>query len=103
MTAWQTTLAAKLSSRFHYAWVVAAAIFVALLISAGVRSMPGVLLVPLEKDLHWDRATVSASVSVGIALYGLMGPFAAAIMQSFGVRRTPKLCMVAAANGPIRP
>ena len=88
MTAWQTTLAAKLSSRFHYAWVVAAAIFVALLISAGVRSMPGVLLVPLEKDLGWSRAAISGAISVGIALYGLMGPFAAAIMQSFGIRRT---------------
>ncbi|HMA50671.1 MAG TPA: MFS transporter [Magnetospirillaceae bacterium] len=88
MNGLQAALAAKVGSRFHYAWVVAAAIFVALLISAGVRSMPGVLLVPLEKDLHWDRASVSAAISVGIALYGLMGPFAAAIMQSFGVRRT---------------
>ena len=88
MSSWQAALAARLGSRFHYAWVVAAAIFLSLLISAGVRSMPGVLLVPLEKDLHWDRATISMAISVGIALYGLMGPFAAAIMQSFGVRRT---------------
>jgi len=88
MNKWQAALAAKIEARVHYSWVVAAVIFLALLIAAGVRSMPGVLLVPLEKDLHWDRATISASVSVGIALYGLMGPFAAAIMQSFGVRRT---------------
>jgi len=88
MREWQTALAARVGPRFHYSWVVAGAIFVALLVSAGVRSMPGVLLVPLEKDLHWDRATISAAISVGIALYGLMGPFAAAIMQRFGVRRT---------------
>src|SRR5579859_207007 len=88
MASFQAALAARVGQRFHYAWVVAAVTFVALLISAGVRSMPGVLLVPLEKDLHWDRATVSASVSVGIMLYGLMGPFAAAIMQSVGIRRT---------------
>jgi MFS family permease len=88
MSSFQAALAARVGQRFHYAWVVAAVTFVALLISAGVRSMPGVLLVPLEKDLHWDRATVSASVSVGIMLYGLMGPFAAAIMQSIGIRRT---------------
>src|SRR5579859_182532 len=94
MSKWQAALAAKVEKRFHYAWVVAAAIFLSLLVSAGVRSMPGVLLVPLEKDLHWDRATLSASISVGIALYGLMGPFAAAIMQSFGVRRTV-LCALA--------
>jgi predicted MFS family arabinose efflux permease len=86
--AWQSALAARLGARLHYAWVVAAAIFLALLISAGVRSMPGVLLVPLEKDLGWNRATVSAAVSVGIACYGLVGPFAAALMQSVGLRRT---------------
>jgi len=88
MSKWQAALAARVGTRFHYAWVVAAAIFLSLLVSAGVRSMPGVLMVPLEKDLHWDRATISASVSIGIMLYGLMGPFAAAIMQRFGVRRT---------------
>jgi len=88
MPSLQAALAARIGTRFHYAWVVAAVTFIALLISAGVRSMPGVLIVPLEKDLHWNRATISASVSVGIMLYGLMGPFAAAIMQRVGIRRT---------------
>ncbi len=78
----------RFGRRLHYAWIVAGAIFVALLTSAGVRSMPGVLLVPLMDDLHWDRATISLAISIGIALYGLMGPFAAAIMQRFGIRRT---------------
>jgi sugar phosphate permease len=72
----------------HYAWIVAAAVFLALLTAAGVRSMPGVLLVPLMTDLGWDRATISFAISVGIALYGLTGPFAAAGMQRFGIRRT---------------
>lgn len=77
-----------LGNRVHYAWIVAAAVFAALLTSAGVRSMPGVLMVPLEKDMGWDRATVSLAASVGIALYGLVGPFAGALFQSFGIRRT---------------
>ncbi len=85
--------------RLHYAWIVAAAVFLALLTAAGVRSMPGVLLVPLMNDLGWDRATISFAVSVGIALYGLTGPFAAAIMQRFGIRRTllAALALLAAA------
>jgi predicted MFS family arabinose efflux permease len=58
------------------------------------RSMPGVLLVPLEQDLGWDRASISAAISVGIALYGLMGPFAAAIMQRLGIRRTIMAALV---------
>jgi MFS family permease len=83
-----STLARILGRRIHYAWIVAGAIFVALLTAAGVRSMPGVLLVPLERDLGWDRATISFAIAVGISLYGLMGPFAAAAMQRFGIRRT---------------
>ena len=70
----------------RYAWVVVAAAFVVLMISAASRSTPGVLLVPIETDMHWSREQTSLAVSVGIALYGLMGPFAAAMIQRFGLR-----------------
>jgi MFS family permease len=62
--------------------------FAALLVSAGVRSAPSVLMVPLGLHFGWDRATISATSAVGIVLYGLVGPFAAALMMSFGIRRT---------------
>lgn len=71
-----------------YAWIVAAVTFVALLIGAGIRSVPGVLMVPLEHEFGWTRATISLAVSVNLVLYGLIGPFAAAMMDRFGVRRT---------------
>ncbi|HEX8056000.1 MAG TPA: MFS transporter, partial [Novosphingobium sp.] len=66
---------------------VAAVTFVALLAAAGLRSAPSVMMVPLEVHFRWDRATISATSAVGIFLYGLVGPFAAALMQSFGIRR----------------
>jgi MFS family permease len=69
-------------------FAVVAVTFVALLVSAGSRAAPGVLMVPLQAAFGWDRATVSASAAIGIVLYGLVGPFAAALMQSFGIRRT---------------
>ncbi len=72
----------------RYAYVVVAVTFVALLVSAGLRSAPSVLMVPLELNFGWDRATISFSAGLGIFLYGLVGPFAAALMQSFGIRRT---------------
>ncbi len=78
----------------RYAWVVVAAVFVLLMVSAGTRSMPGVLLVPVEQDMHWTRAMTSSAVSVGIALYGLMGPFAAALVLRFGLRRTIPAALV---------
>ncbi|TCM15724.1 nitrate/nitrite transporter NarK [Novosphingobium sp. PhB165] len=76
------------SNRFHPAWVVVAVTFLALLVSAGLRSAPGVMMVPLELHFGWDRATISAGAAIGILLYGLVGPFAAALMMSVGIKRT---------------
>ena len=78
----------------NYAFVVVAVIFVCLLTSAALRAAPGVLILPLEKAFGWSRATVSFGAAVGILLYGLTGPFAAALMQSFGLRRTVILALV---------
>jgi len=72
----------------RYAALVVAVTFFALLVSAGVRSAPGVLMVPLQMHFGWDRATISMTAAVGIFLYGLVGPFAAALMLSFGIKRT---------------
>ncbi|HVO16065.1 MAG TPA: MFS transporter [Alphaproteobacteria bacterium] len=72
----------------RYAFVVVGVIFLSLLVAAGVRATPGVLILPLESAFGWSRDVVSLSAAVGIFLYGLMGPFAAALMQGFGVRRT---------------
>src|SRR6478736_9801894 len=83
--------------KLHYAWVVLAATFVTLLASAGVRATPSVLIIPLEQEFHWTRATISFAVSINILLYGLMGPFAGALMQRFGVRRTTMVAMGALA------
>jgi sugar phosphate permease len=68
-------------------WVV----FLALLVSAGVRAAPTVLINPLETELGWGRATISAAVSIGLLLYGLSGPVAGWLMDRFG----PKLLSVA--------
>lgn len=71
-----------------YAGIVVAVTFVALLVSAGLRSAPGVMMLPLEVHFGWDRTTISAAAAIGILLYGLVGPFAAALMLSIGIKRT---------------
>ncbi|MFZ5721535.1 MAG: MFS transporter [Pseudomonadota bacterium] len=72
----------------NYAWVVAGVTFLALLAAAGLRSAPGVLLSPLHEAFGWPRAELSAAAAIGIFLYGLVGPFAAALMQTLGLKRT---------------
>ncbi|HET7769614.1 MAG TPA: MFS transporter, partial [Chloroflexota bacterium] len=73
--------------RLYYGWIVAAVTAFSLLVSSGVRSMPGVFVVPLEVDLGWSRPEISFAVSVGLLLYGLAGPFAGRLMDRFGPRR----------------
>ncbi|HEX8910293.1 MAG TPA: MFS transporter [Anaeromyxobacteraceae bacterium] len=82
-----------MTRRLHYGWFVVGATFVVLLVSAAIRATPGVLIVPLEHDFGWSRATISAAISVNLLLYGLMGPFCAAVAERIGVRRTMGLAM----------
>ena len=87
----RTTLARALP--VHYAWIVAAVIFVTLLTGVGIRATPSVLIVPLEEAFGWSRTTISFAISINIVLFGLMGPFAAALMQQIGIRRTILLAL----------
>ena len=74
--------------RLHYAWVVAGLTALVITIVAGVRSAVGVIILPLQSEYHWTVAQIALAVSINVALYGLMGPFAAAIMERFGLRRS---------------
>ena len=85
--------------RVHPAWVVAACTFLVLLVAAGIRSVPGVLIVPLESEFGWSRATIGFAVAVNIALFGLIGPFAAALIERFGLRRTVGTALAVIALG----
>src|ERR687898_1525329 len=83
------------------AWWVAAITMAALMAAAGFRSSTGALLIPLEEDFGWSRATTSGAVSLNLVVYGLTAPFAAALMERFGVRRVvaASLTLVAAGSG----
>lgn len=85
----------------HYAWVVFAVTFVTLLGAAGFRSTPSILMVPLEQEFGWSRALVGFAVSVNLLLFGFSGPFAAALMLRYGVRRVVTVALVTIATGAL--
>jgi MFS family permease len=91
----------KKPHRIHYAWIVAAVTFITLLGASGFRSTPGVLIVPLQHEFGWNRAVISLAVSINLVLYGVSGPFAAALMDRFGIRRVMlcALLLVSAGSG----
>ncbi|MEV6066036.1 MFS transporter [Nocardia sp. NPDC052001] len=87
------------SGRLHPAWIVAAVGFVALVGAAAFRSVPGVLMEPLHEEFGWSHGTIGAAVSVNVLLYGLISPFAAALMDRFGIRRVVAGALLLIATG----
>lgn len=82
-----------------YHWIVFGAAFVILMGAAGTRSAPSVLIDPLREEFGWSRATVGTAVSINVLLFGLIGPFAAALQQHFGLRRVTAAAMSMIAVG----
>jgi len=97
----QTAAPVPATRRIHPAWWAAAATFLALLGAAAFRATPSVMIEPLRAEFGWSIGTISAALSVNLALFGITAPFAAALMERFGVRRvvTIALLMVAAGSG----
>jgi sugar phosphate permease len=85
--------------RVHYAWVVAAVGFVTLITAAGFRSSTSVLIVPLQNEFGWSRATIGVAIAINLVLYGLGGPFSAALVERFGVRRIAIGALLAVSAG----
>jgi len=93
------TVASARATRLHWAWVVAAVSFVALLGAAGFRSVPGVMMNPLHHEFGWSHGVVGLAMSVNMTLFGLTAPFAAALMDRFGVRPVLAAALVLIASG----
>ncbi|HET8879381.1 MAG TPA: MFS transporter [Arthrobacter sp.] len=85
--------------RIHPAWTVAAVAFLALVGAAGFRAAPGVLMVPLQQEFGWSTTVLSAAVSINLVLFGLTAPFAAALMERFGIRAVTAVALVLIGTG----
>ncbi|MEV6249305.1 MFS transporter [Streptomyces sp. NPDC051742] len=87
--------------RIHRAWFVAAVTFVTIIGAAAFASLPGLLIEPLHEEFDWSRGTIGFAVSVNLALYGLTAPFAAALMDRFGIRRIVAVALTVIALGSV--
>ena len=83
----------------HYGWVVVGVTFILLLASAGVRSAPGVLIKPLERDFGWSRGDISWALAVSLVTLGFAGPISGAFMNRYGMRRTAVAFLLLGALG----
>lgn len=80
---------ARVASRagLHYGWLVVFVIFLVLLISAGIRNIPGLIIKPLEEEFAWSRSAISFAIGISILMYGLGGPFSGKLIGRFGPMR----------------
>jgi sugar phosphate permease len=87
------------TARLHYGWVVVAVTLVALLMTAGARSLITLLIRPLEDEFGWSRGSISLAILLNLLLFGLVAPFSTALMERIGVRRVMigALLLIAAA------
>lgn len=83
----QFSLADRLAHRgIHYGWVIVEVTFLTMMVGACAVGAPGVLIGPLQAEFGWDIADISAAFAVRLALFGLVGPFAAVLLNHFGIR-----------------
>ncbi|MEI7798533.1 MAG: MFS transporter, partial [Actinomycetes bacterium] len=73
--------------KIHPAWIAAIITFFTLIATSGFRSAPSVLMIPLEDAFGWGRDQISLAISINVLLFGLTAPFAAALMDRFGIRK----------------
>lgn len=93
-------IAAFLAARnVHYGWVVAGTTFLVMLATAAAMGAAGVLIIPLEQEFGWSNAEISAALALRLLLFGLLGPFAAAFMNRFGIRAVTIAALVLIAAG----
>ena len=93
-------LSAALARRnIHYGWAMVGVTFFTTLISAGTVGAPGVFIVPLQKEFGWTTAEISSALSIRFILFGLMAPFAAALMNRYGLRNVTLLALLIVVSG----
>ena len=85
--------------RIHPAWIAAIVTFFTLVATAGFRSAPSVLIVPLEDTFGWGRDQISLAIAIKVLLYGLTAPFAAALMERFTVRKVVMAALTTVSTG----
>ena len=86
-------------SNIHYGWVVVAVAFLTMLATSGAVGLPGALILPLATEFNWDIAGISSALAVRLILFGLMGPFAAALIERYGVRKVVLTALALIATG----
>lgn len=73
--------------KIHFSWIILAITFITIIVAGIIRSSSGIFIDPFEMEFGWDRPTISFAFAVCLFLYGFSGPFMAAFVDVFGLKR----------------
>ena len=85
-------MAAQLLARYlaargiHYGWVIVAITFSFVVCSSAAMSVAGVLVPKISQEFGWSIGEISGPLAFRLALFGIMAPFAGALMLRYGLR-----------------
>ncbi|MGG1675466.1 MFS transporter [Neobacillus sp. NRS-1170] len=85
--------------RIHYSWIILIVAFFSIIVAGIIRSSSGVFIVPFEKEFGWDRSVISLAFAISLFLYGFSGPFMAALLEVFGLRKMMAAAMTTLLSG----
>jgi MFS family permease len=86
-------------NRIHYSWIILIITFFSIIVAGIVRSSSGVFIVPFENEFGWDRSVISLAFAISLFLYGISGPFMAALIEAFGLKKMMVAAMVTLLTG----
>lgn len=79
--------------RIHYSWIILIITFFSIIVAGIVRSSSGVFIVPFEDEFGWDRSIISLAFAISLFLYGISGPFMAALIEAIGLKKMMVIAM----------
>ncbi len=79
--------------RIHYSWFILLITFFSIIVAGIVRSSSGVFILPFENEFGWDRLLISIAFAINLLLYGISGPFMAALLEGFGLKKMMMFAM----------
>ncbi|MEA0565607.1 MFS transporter [Lysinibacillus irui] len=73
--------------RVHYSWFILVVTFFSIIVAGITLSSSGVFINPLEKEFQWERSTIALAFAISLFLYGISGPFMAALLEVIGLKK----------------
>lgn len=83
----------------HFAWMMLAITFLTMVTSSAALGLPGAFIPSLSKEFGWNIEQISSALALRFALYGLMGPFAAILIERYGLRAIICTALTLVASG----